>query len=247
MQLAEIDRELARLIVAYKLDDDLIMREAEDYEEFSDGKDDDHPYSKYVLTGKESEKELERMVKELDEHEEQEEEKEFRRVLKDEYDEDMEYFTKQHLYDLKQTLGEIPETDIHDEGFEAFRDYADELLRSGGVITYTYTAADKTDRKMKLPFPLATKKLLKTSLDLDKKYVKLAEKAPVSAQVAKRRDKIDPEVYGAHAWLALAKNPSMGETEKIKFTETLMDKLRELQGDKPSSKGGAAPKQKQQA
>jgi hypothetical protein len=190
----EIDWELGRMIVDFRLEEEMLAQESETADE-----------------------------------------DELRRILGDDFDLAWDQASLQHVLDIhEETSRDVPGVDPQGEGFEAWQVYAEELARAGGIISYTYTADDKTDRQMRAPFPLGTKKVIKTSLELDKKYASLVKKAPVPKEAAKKQTKIDPEVYGAHAWLSLAKNPTMGEHQRVKFHNDLMAKLRELQGDEPS-------------
>ncbi|TFJ87772.1 hypothetical protein NSK_001121 [Nannochloropsis salina CCMP1776] len=139
--------------------------------------------------------------------------------------------------DLEEAVGEeVPTLDADEEGFEAFREYAEQLIEAGGVIEYRSTRAGKYDREMALPAPLATGRALEQALRRDRTAVEKVsgskhrfggkEKgtAPMSAS--------DFEASAACAWLALNKNVSMGDTTRMELSEALAATLQRLQ-EKP--------------
>jgi hypothetical protein len=149
----------------------------------------------------------------------------------------MDDWTRIHVQDLEEAVGEeVPTLDADEEGFEAFREYAEQLIEAGGVIEYRSTRAGKYDREMALPAPLATGRALEQALRRDRTAVEKVsgskhrfggkEKgtAPMSAS--------DFEASAACAWLALNKNVSMGDTTRMELSEALAATLQRLQ-EKP--------------
>lgn len=149
----------------------------------------------------------------------------------------MDDWTRIHVQDLEEAVGEeVPTLDADEEGFEAFREYAEQLIEAGGVIEYRSTRAGKYDREMALPAPLATGRALEQALRRDRTAV---EKVSASKHRFGGKEKgtapmsaSDFEASAACAWLALNKNVSMGDTTRMELSEALATTLQRLQ-EKP--------------
>lgn len=161
----------------------------------------------------------------------------------DEEDEDeedefahLDDWSRIHAQDLEEAIGdEIPTLDRQEEGFEVFREYAEQLIQAGGVIEYRFTLADQLDREVRLPLPLATKRTLRESLQQDQAAVAPAEQLVADGAAAgpggeATGDK--PPQYDAakaFAWLALNKNPSIGEIQRKELSAAMAATLKKLQ------------------
>ena len=131
----------------------------------------------------------------------------------DEYvsSEDLDEVDMEHFRDLEEALEDIPTTDPDEEGFDLFRQYADQLIKAGGTLSYTYNGSDRYDRQVTMPLPLPTADTLRRSLAID-------------AQV---RDAAPGDIT-AHAWMSLAKNPNTGEQKRVELTRHLARTINQL-------------------
>ena len=118
--------------------------------------------------------------------------------------------------------------DVQEEGFEAFREYAEQLIEAGGVIEYRSTMADKYDREVALPLPLATGRALEQALRKDQAAL---QKTPSPTSAPKPPSSFSPPDYdatAAFAWLALNKNVTMGDTTRAELSAAMASTLQRL-------------------
>jgi len=126
-------------------------------------------------------------------------------------EEELDQVDLEHFKDLEEALEDVPKVDPDEEGFEVFRQYADQLIKAGGTITYTYNGSDRYDRKLTMPLPLPTTEGLKRSLAIDSQF----------------KDVTTKDVMG-HAWMALGKNPTAGEQKRVELTRHLARTINQL-------------------
>jgi hypothetical protein len=137
-----------------------------------------------------------------------------------------------HAQDLEEALGdEIPTMDRQEEGFEAFREYAEQLIEAGGVVEYRSTLADELDREVRLPLPLSTARALRESLQQDQEALGKAAQLVLGGEDAKGGNQKPPQYDAAKAfaWLALSQNPGLGETRRKELSEAMATALQRLQ------------------
>ncbi len=208
-----IEAELGRLLVEGKMDLQLAQDETRS--------------RRWAAAGRHAGLGAEGGGEEDEDHDEEEEDEEEEEEMAG-----MDDWSKIHMQDLEEALGdEIPTTDLQEEGFEAFRQYAEQLIEAGGVIEYRSTLAGKYDREMNLPLPLATGKALRQALRKDQAAL---AKTPALATANKALGAApDYDATAAFAWLALSKNPSMGDTTRTELSDAMTATLRRLQ-EEPS-------------
>lgn len=145
----------------------------------------------------------------------------------------MDDWSKIHMQDLEEALGEeVPTMDVQEEGFDAFREYAEQLIEAGGVIEYRSTMADKYDREVALPLPLATGRALEQALRKDQAALNKTPSPTCAPEPPSSSAAPDYDATAAFAWLALNKNLSMGDTTRAELSEAMASTLQRLQ-EKP--------------